>query len=112
MHKQVEEAGPVQELEVVVTRIEQVFGEGDDVSPGVFVDVELVQLTGNDTVQRIVAHLIAFQIDVEAAVPVPYPYNLNMLMPVWHLMLFGSLFTQPLQSLYLELDLLIFKAGS
>src|ERR1700761_4131500 len=111
MHQQMKETRPIQQLEIIVAGIEQVFGEGDDIPLGLFVDLELMELTRDDTIKRIVAHPVAFEIDVETTVPVSYPYDLDMLMPVRHLMLIDPLFTQPLQSLDFKLDLLIFIAG-
>jgi hypothetical protein len=53
----------------------------------------LVQLTGDDAIERVVRHLIPLQIDIQAAVAIPDPHDLDMLVPVWHLMLFGPVLT-------------------
>jgi hypothetical protein len=96
MHQQMEKTGPVKQLEVIIARVEKIFREGDQVSFGLLVYLELMQLARDNTVESIIAHLIALEIDVEITIAVPDPYDLDMLMTVGHLMLIGLQFTQSL----------------
>jgi len=75
---------------------------------------ELVQLTGDDAIQRVIPHPVLFQIDVQTSIAIPDPYDLDMLMPMGHLMFFVLVFAKPLQSLYLQGDVffLAFCFGS
>jgi hypothetical protein len=91
-----EKAGTVEQIEVVIPPVHQLFGKGDQEAIDGIVELELVQLSGNDAIQHILAHPVFFQIDVEASIPIPDPDDLDMLMPVGHQVLFALICAKPL----------------
>jgi hypothetical protein len=93
MHQQMEKTRTIKQIEIIVTGIEEVFREGDQKALRFVVYFELMQLAGYDAIQRVVTHFIPFQIDIEAAVAIPDPDDLDMLMPVGHLVLLGPMLT-------------------
>jgi hypothetical protein len=93
MHQQMEKTRPVKQVEIVVAGIEEVFGKGDQKALRFVVYFKLMQLTGDDAIQGVVAHSIPLQIDIQAPVAIPDPDDLDMLMPVGHLVLLGPVLT-------------------
>jgi hypothetical protein len=93
MHQQMEKTRPVKQVEIVVAGIEEVFGKGDQKALCFVVYFKLMQLTGDDAIQGIVTHFIPLQIDIQAAVAVPDPDDLDVLVPMGHLVLLGSVLT-------------------
>lgn len=93
MHQQVEETGAVKQIEIVVAGVEEVFRKGDEKSFCFVLDLQLVQLAGDNAIEGIVGHLISLQIDIQAAVSIPDPDDLNMLVAVRHLVLPGPVLT-------------------